>query len=170
MIDKISYSSFDTSFGHIFVAKTTKGVCLIKFSKITKIHFLSFLRKMFNKEAIRNDKALDNAKKSLIDYFNGRLLNFKIPLDLSSGTEFERKVWHKVREIPYGELRSYNWVAKAIGKAQASRAVGNAVGKNPVTPIIPCHRVVCSDGNLGGYTSGIAIKKRLLKLEGIAGF
>ncbi len=167
MTDKVYYSGFDSPFGHVFVASTPKGVCLVSFSKITETKFLSLLRKRFQKDIIRNDKILANAKKSLLDYFDGCSVRFKVPLDLSIGTQFQRKVWRKVREIPYGELRSYKWVARSIGRAHASRAVGNAVGRNPVAPIVPCHRVVCSDGTLGGYSSGIAIKKRLLNLEGV---
>jgi O-6-methylguanine DNA methyltransferase len=167
MKDKVYYSGFDSSFGPVFVASTSKGVCLVSFSKITETKFLSLLRKRFQKDIIRNDKVLANVKKDLPDYFNGCQVRFKVPLDLSIGTQFQRKVWRKVKEIPYGELRSYKWVARSIGRAHASRAVGNAVGRNPVAPIVPCHRVVCSDGSLGGYSSGIAIKKRLLNLEGI---
>ncbi|MBO1224871.1 MAG: methylated-DNA--[protein]-cysteine S-methyltransferase [Candidatus Scalindua sediminis] len=169
MTDKVYYSGFDSPFGPVFVASTPKGVCLVSFSKITETKFLSLLRRRFQKDIIRNDKVLANVKKGLLDYFNGHLVRFKVPLDLSIGTQFQRKVWHKVREIPYGELRSYKWVARSIGRAHASRAVGNAVGRNPVAPIVPCHRVICSDGTLGGYSSGIAIKKRLLGLEGISG-
>ncbi len=167
MTGKVYYSRFDSPFGHVFVASTPKGVCLVSFSRITETKFLSLLRKRFQKDIIRNDKVLANVKKNLLDYFNGYPVSFKIPLDLSIGTQFQRKVWRKVREIPYGELRSYKWVARSIGSAYASRAVGNAVGRNPVAPIVPCHRVICSDGSLGGYTSGIAIKKRLLNLEGV---
>ncbi len=174
MTGKVYYSRFDSPFGHVFVASTPKGVCLVSFSpvsfsKITETGFLSLLRKTYKSEAIRDDKALGDAKKNLLDYFNGNPVNFKIPLDLSIGTQFQRKVWRKVKEIPYGELRSYKWVAQSIGSEHASRAVGNAVGRNPVAPIVPCHRVVCSDGSLVGYTSVIAIKKRLLSLEGILG-
>ncbi len=169
MTDKIYYSGFYSPFGPVFVASTPKGVCLVSFSKITETKFLSLLRKRFQKDIIRNDKVLANVKKSLLDYFSGCPVRFKVPLDLSIGTQFQRKVWHKVREIPYGELRSYKWVARSIGRAHASRAVGNAVGQNPVAPIVPCHRVVCSDGSLGGYSSGITIKKRLLNLEEISG-
>ena len=167
MIGKVYYSRFDSPFGHVFVASTSKGVCLVSFSRITETKFLSLLRKRFQKDIMRNDKVLANVKKGLLDYFNGCPVRFKVPLDLSIGTQFQRKVWRKVREIPYGELRSYKWVARSIGSAYASRAVGNAVGRNPVAPIVPCHRVICSDGSLGGYTSGIAIKKRLLNLEGV---
>jgi O-6-methylguanine DNA methyltransferase len=174
MTDRVRYSGFDSPFGHVFVASTFKGVCLISFSRITEAGFLSLLRQRFHKtkfksEAIKDDKALGDVKKNLLDYFNGNPVSFKIPLDLSIGTQFQRKVWRKVKEIPYGELRSYKWVARSIGSADASRAVGNAVGRNPVAPIVPCHRVICFDGSLGGYTSGIAIKKRLLNLEGISG-
>lgn len=164
---KICYSSFGSPFGPVFVAKTTKGVCTINFSNITETGSLSILSKTFQEDIVRNDKALLNVKKDLLDYFNGCPVDFKFPLDLSIGTQFQRNVWNKVKEIPYGELRSYKWVAKSINNIQASRAVGNAVGQNPVAPIVPCHRVVCSDGSLGGYSSGISIKKRLLKLEGI---
>ena len=167
MTGKVYYSRFDSPFGHVFVASTPKGICLVSFSKITEAKFLSLLRKRFQKDIIRNDKVLANVRKGLLDYFNGCPVRFKVPLDLSIGTQFQRKVWRKVREIPYGELRSYKWVARSIGRAHASRAVGNAVGRNPVAPIVPCHRVVCSDGTLGGYSSGVAIKKRLLNLEGI---
>ena len=169
MTDKVYYSRFDSPFGHVFVASTPKGICLVSFSKITETKFLSLLRKTYKSEAIRDDKVLGDVKKNLLDYFNGCPVRFKVPLDLSIGTQFQRKVWRKVREIPYGELRSYKWVARSIGRAHASRAVGNAVGRNPVAPIVPCHRVVCSDGTLGGYSSGITIKKRLLNLEGISG-
>ncbi|MFQ5964162.1 MAG: methylated-DNA--[protein]-cysteine S-methyltransferase [Candidatus Scalinduaceae bacterium] len=167
MTNIVHYSSFDSPFGRVFVARTTKGVCLIKFSQITEVKFLSILRKSHQDEIVRDDKVLGNVNKSLLDYFNGHTANIKLLLDLSTGTKFQNKVWLKVKEIPYGELRTYKWVARAIGNTHAARAVGNAVGRNPVAPIVPCHRVVCSDGSLGGYTSGIKIKKRLLKLEGI---
>ncbi len=169
MTDKVYYSGFYSPFGPVFVASTPKGVCLVSFSKITETKFLSLLRKRFQKDIIRNDKVLANVRKGLLDYFNGHPVRFKVPLDLDIGTQFQRKVWRKVREIPYGELRSYKWVARSIGRAHASRAVGNAVGRNPVAPIVPCHRVICSDGTLGGYSSGITIKKRLLNIEGISG-
>ncbi len=165
MTDKVYYSGFYSPFGPVFVASTPKGICLVSFLKITETKFLSLLRKRFQKDIIRNDKVLANVKKGLLDYFDGHPVRFKVPLDLGIGTQFQRKVWRKVREIPYGELRSYKWVARSIGRAHASRAVGNAVGRNPVAPIVPCHRVVCSDGSLGGYSSGITIKKRLLNLE-----
>ena len=161
----ISYSCLDSPFGPVFIAKTIRGVCLVTLSKISEIKFQSLLRKRYQKEVIRDDKRLKNVVHELSSYFNGHRVNFKSTLDISIGTEFQRKVWGKISEIPYGELRSYKWIADGIGNPHAVRAVGNAVGKNPVPPIIPCHRVIRSDGNLGGFSSGIALKKRLLKLE-----
>lgn len=166
-MDKVHYSGFDSPFGLVFVAKTAKGICLVKFSNVSEIKFLSVLKERYHKYILRDDKVFADVRKSLAHYFKGHPVNFEFSLDLSVGTKFQKKVWQKVKEIPYGGLRSYKWIAKATGNAHAYRAVGNAVGQNPVAPIIPCHRVICSDGSLGGYSSGIALKKRLLKLEGI---
>ncbi len=165
MRDIINYSCLDSPFGPVFIAETFRGVCLVSLSKISEAKFQSLLRKRFQKEVNRDDKRLKNVIHELSSYFNGQKVNFKSILDLSIGTEFQRKVWEKVSEIPYGEQRTYKWIAYEIGNPHAVRAVGNAVGKNPAPPIIPCHRVIRSDGNLGGFSSGIALKKWLLKLE-----
>ena len=165
MEDIIHYSCLNPPFGPVFVAKTVKGICIVNLSKISEAGFQSLLRKKFRKKPIRDDKKLKCVINELFDYFNGNQVNFKSLLDLRIGTIFQRKVWEKISEIPYGELRTYKWIANQIGNPDAVRAVGNAVGKNPVPPIIPCHRVIRSDGKLGGFSSGIPLKKWLLKLE-----
>ena len=165
MEDTIHYSCLNPPFGPVFVAKTVKGICFVNLSKISEAGFQSLLRKKFRKKPIRDDEKLKCVINELLDYFNGNQVNFKSLLDLRIGTIFQRKVWEKISEIPYGELRSYKWIANQIGNPDAVRAVGNAVGKNPVPPIIPCHRVIRSDGKLGGFSSGIPLKKWLLKLE-----
>ena len=165
MTDTIHYSCFDSPFGPVFVAKSIKGVCFINLSKISEAGFQSLLQKRFRKQAIRDDSKLKSVINKLLDYFNGNQVNFKSILDLSIGTIFQRKVWGQISKIPYGEIRTYKWIAREIGNLNAVRAVGNAVGKNPVPPIIPCHRVIRTDGNLGGFSSGISLKKWLLKLE-----
>ncbi len=165
MTDIIHYSCFDSPFGPVFVAKTIKGVCFINLSKISEAGFQSLLRKRFRKKPIRDDEKLKSVINEMLDYFNGNQVNFKSILDLSMGTIFQRKVWGQISKIPYGELRTYKWIAGEIGNLNAVRAVGNAVGKNPVPPIIPCHRVIRSDGGLGGFSSGISLKKWLLKSE-----
>jgi methylated-DNA-[protein]-cysteine S-methyltransferase len=99
------------------------------------------------------------------DYFTGRQADFPDKLDLSDSTDFQRKVWEAARLIPCGETKSYAWVARQTGKPDAARAAGQALGKNPLPIIIPCHRVLSSDGGLGGFNGGLAMKKRLLALE-----
>lgn len=165
MRDITSYSCLDSPFGPVFIARSIRGVCFVSLSKISEVEFQSLLRKRFRKDTIRDDRKLKDVIRELSSYFNGHQVNFKSTLDLSIGTEFQRRVWEKVGEIPYGELKSYKWIADEIGNPNGVRAVGNAVGRNPVPPIIPCHRVIRSDGNLGGFSSGIALKKWLLKLE-----
>lgn len=167
MKDIIHYSCLNPPFGPVFVAKTIKGICYINLSKISEVGFQSLLRKIFQKNPIRDDEKLKSVINELLDYFNGNQVNFKSILDLRIGTIFQKKVWDKISEIPYGELRTYKWIASEIGNINSVRAVGNAVGKNPVSPIIPCHRVIRTDGNLGGFSSGISLKKWLLKLENI---
>lgn len=101
----------------------------------------------------------------LDEYFGGRLYTFDIPLDMSHGTDFQIKVWQTLAEIPYGQTISYKELAMQVGNPNACRACANANGKNPISLIIPCHRVIASDGGIGGYTGGVSIKKTLLDFE-----
>ena len=98
-------------------------------------------------------------------YLSGKPVHFNYRLDLSSGTAFQQKVWRAMQAIPRGETRSYAWLAKKVGKPKAARAVGAACGANPVPIVVPCHRVIASDGSLGGFGGGLAMKRRLLALE-----
>ena len=106
------------------------------------------------------------AKKQLKAYFSGKLQRFDLPLHLE-GTEFQERVWKALRRIPHGKTLSYAVLAEKVGKPKASRAVGNANGKNPLPIIVPCHRVIAHNGGLGGYTGGLEKKRFLLKLEGL---
>jgi methylated-DNA-[protein]-cysteine S-methyltransferase len=99
-------------------------------------------------------------------YFDGQPVEFIDELDISSGTPFQQRVWQAARRIPWGETRSYQWIASEIGQPKAARAVGQALGRNPLPVIIPCHRVLASNGKLGGFSGGLEIKRRLLSLEG----
>ena len=99
-------------------------------------------------------------------YFSGYQVTFPDRLDLAGATDFQQRVWATTRLIPYGTTRSYRWVAQEINQPNAVRAVGQALGRNPLPIIVPCHRVVAGDGRLGGFTGGIEMKINLLKLEG----
>jgi O-6-methylguanine DNA methyltransferase len=117
------------------------------------------------KEATLSDNFCHDLVQRLRSYFAGHRVTFPDEPDLSPATAFQRQVWEITRLIPYGETRSYSWVAEQMGKDGAVRAVGRALGRNPLPIIIPCHRVVEKDGRLGGYSSGVGIKKELLRLE-----
>jgi methylated-DNA-[protein]-cysteine S-methyltransferase len=103
--------------------------------------------------------------KAMSGYFKGSLKGFKQKTVFLEGTEFEQDVWRALNEIPFGETRTYKWIAEKVGRPNASRAVGQALSKNPLPIIIPCHRVIESDGSMGGYSSGIHNKVRLLEME-----
>lgn len=105
------------------------------------------------------------ARKEIGAYLSGRLRSFRAPCDLSGLSAFTRAVLEITARIPYGQVRSYRWIAGQLGKPGASRAVGNALARNPIPIIIPCHRVVRSDGDLGGYALGLHWKRKLLELE-----
>ncbi len=103
--------------------------------------------------------------RQLEEYFAGRRRQFNLPLDLR-GTDFQKRCWQELLKIPYGETRSYREIARAIGKPSAVRAAGLANGQNPIAIVVPCHRVIGSDGSLTGYGGGLGIKRKLLELEG----
>jgi len=110
---------------------------------------------------------LTYAQELLDQYFAGEPLEFsEVPIRFNWGTDFQNRVWDTIRQIPYREVRTYQWIADRIGRPKAVRAIGNAVGANPVSILIPCHRIVRSDGTLGGYGGGLERKRRLLTLEG----
>lgn len=113
----------------------------------------------------RDRGGLKRLKAQLAEYFGGERRAFDLPLD-PQGTAFQREVWDALTAIPYGETRTYGALAEAIGRPGSARAVGAANGQNPISIIIPCHRVIGSTGSLTGYAGGIDIKRRLLNLEG----
>ena len=115
----------------------------------------------------RSNEHLRLAKEELSDYFSGQLASFSVPLDWQ-GTEFQIAVWQALLKIPLGETWSYADVARAVHRPKSARPVGGAVGRNPLPIIVPCHRVVGSDGSLTGFTGGLDIKIKLLALEGVS--
>lgn len=119
-------------------------------------------------ESDDHTEVIDICIRQLNEYFEGRRSEFTVPIDFKyGGTKFQQKVWNELWKIPYGQTISYKELAIRCGGANYSRAVANANGKNPVSIIVPCHRVISSDGTLGGYTGGLDKKSKLLTLEGL---
>jgi O-6-methylguanine DNA methyltransferase len=133
----------------------------------TEREFLAELAAAFPGVEWRRDEhhpIIRQTAKQLEEYFQGKRLSFEVPLDLR-GTPFQVGVWQALRRIPYGETRSYADLARAVHAPKAFRAVGGANGRNPVGIIVPCHRVIASSGGLGGFSCGLAYKRKLLDLE-----
>ncbi len=154
-------SSVPTNLGTVYVLKDKSTVKRLSFRKKDIVDYVDKYGVVVKN--IKNDKS--NVAKELRAYFDGKAKRFRTRVDYSEGTKFQKRVWDYLMKIPYGKLVTYGEIAKKIGKPKAARAVGNAVGANPVPVIVPCHRVVATDG-LGGYSCGVRIKKNLLKLEG----
>ena len=148
-----------TRLGRLIVEWSDRGLALLSFGKVAKNALrLSVLKEQ---EGARGKTLLEE----LARYFGAGEWRFRVPLDLSGGTDFDREVWRALRAIPAGKVRTYGEVARAILRPRAARAVGNACGRNPVAIVIPCHRVVAA-GGIGGFGAGLAVKRKLLALEG----
>ena len=158
---------FRTPWGWMGVSETTKGIDAVVLPKASRQAVLSELQAA--SAALLDAQVssrLREARAQLTDYLAGTRRSFDLSLDLSRGTSFQRKVWRTLRRVSYGRLRSYQWVAVRVGGRQYARAVGNAVGANPMPIVIPCHRIVAQDTSLGGFSGGLPTKRKLLTLEG----
>ena len=173
----IFYTSFKAKVlgMELFIAATREGICRITFGDETLWgedmegggeRVRPALSKVEGVRGIRDDGHFTKTLSELRNYFSGVPTDFTSKLDLY-GTDFQKMVWKMLLKIPYGKTASYKDVAEMIGHRGAARAVGAACGKNPVPIIVPCHRVISSDGGLGGYSGGLRMKKMLLRLEGI---
>ena len=158
---------FRTPWGWMGVSETTKGIDAVVLPKASRQAVLSELQAAsVTLQDAQVSSRLREARAQLTDYLAGTRRSFDLSLDLSRGTSFQRKVWRTLRRVSYGRLRSYQWVAVRVGGRQYARAVGNAVGANPMPIVIPCHRIVAQDTSLGGFSGGLPTKRKLLTLEG----
>jgi methylated-DNA-[protein]-cysteine S-methyltransferase len=157
--------SVEGPWGPVYLARTRDGLCRVSFRRSEE----SFLNEMERHELLPelNPARMDEERRELEAYFAGRLKSFTVPVDLRFTTPFQRRVLDATAAIPFGEVASYGDIARRIGNPRASRAVGGALGRNPVAIVVPCHRVLASGGALGGYTGGLAIKRTLLRIEGV---
>ena len=162
----LEFVVFDTDWGWLNVVRSPRGLVSLSFPRTTADEAMAELGSVA--KTGRQVADFGGFKKKLRDYFAGKRTVFDEALDLTAATPFRRKVWLATQGIPYGEGQSYAWVADRLGNPKACRAVGQALGKNPLPIIVPCHRVLTSDGALGGFSGGLETKRRLLRLEGIA--
>ncbi|HEC33267.1 MAG TPA: methylated-DNA--[protein]-cysteine S-methyltransferase [Chloroflexi bacterium] len=164
----VSYTTMSSPIGRLWLAVTEKGVCRIGLPYESREMFLAHLAGHTGLEPLQEETvALAAVVIQLREYFSRLRRAFEVPLDLR-GTRFQRAVWTEVAAIPYGVTVTYGEIARRLGRGPASaRAVGAAVGANPVPIIVPCHRVIGADGALIGYGGGLGIKAALLRLEGV---
>lgn len=158
---------FKSPWGWMGISEGRKGINGIALPQPSKRRALAVLRKQDPEVFLMEPSPrLSVAQAQVLDYLAGRRRAFDFPLDLSQGTAFQRQVWRTLLRVPYGKLRSYQWVASRVGGRQYARAVGNAVGVNPLPIVVPCHRIVAQDATLGGFSGGLPAKRKLLTLEG----
>jgi len=157
---------FKSRWGWMGVAESERGLTAIMLPQHSKAAVTAGLGDGDAALERSTSVTLREARRQLVEYLGGTRTTFDLPLDLSRGTAFQRKVWKTLRAIPYGQLWSYRGLAARVGGVQYARAVGGAVGANPLPIVVPCHRVVAQDSTIGGFSSGLPAKRRLLALEG----
>lgn len=155
----IDYFFYETLYGLSLIASTSKGICYIGFGE--KETMFNDFKKRYSGAILQEQKT--DLHKLALNYIKNEKVS-ELPLHIS-GTDFQISVWKALLEIPIGKLSSYQAVASAVNNPKAVRAVGSAVGDNPVSYIIPCHRVIRSDGGLGGYFWGLEIKRQMIDVE-----
>jgi len=167
MTGRLKYITFNTDMGWVGILVSASGLLGTTLPQRSAQAVYQLLGDGIN-YATWSSHLFNDLVERLRVYFSGYKATFPDQLDLSRATAFQREVWGITRLIPYGETRSYAWVAEQIKKPMAVRAVGQALARNPLPIIIPCHRVVASDGKLGGYSGGLGWKSYLLNLEASA--
>lgn len=161
---EIDFTIADSPLGRLLLAATTRGVCRVMIGD-TDRELENDLRMEYpNANVRRNDRILSAQVRSLLEHLRGKSPHVELPLDVRA-TAFQWRVWRHLQAIPYGETRTYSEVAAAIGKPAATRAVARACATNPVALLIPCHRVIGTDGSLRGYRWGVERKQKLLDQE-----
>lgn len=163
----IRWRAFESPFGTMRIAASRRGLVALSWQAASDDDFIARLERCHKEAPVVCDcDELENAEDQLQEYFGRSRDGFDLPVDLSALTPFQRAVLDAANALGFGEVVTYTDIAERIGKPKASRAVGNALGQNPVAIIVPCHRVVRTDGSLGGYTGGLRYKRALLDIEG----
>jgi methylated-DNA-[protein]-cysteine S-methyltransferase len=163
----VAYTSADSPFGPLLLATTPKGLVRVGLPNQDADELLVDLATRVSPRVLEAPTQLDEARRELDLYFEGKLTDFDLPLDWRLSKDFRRKVLRAIARIPYGQTRTYTQMASSAGNERAVRAAGTACGTNPIPLVVPCHRVLRSGGALGGYGGGVPMKKELLRLEGV---
>jgi len=163
----VAYATTESPFGPLLLATTPKGLVRVGLPNQDADGLLLDLATRVSPRVLEAPAQLDQARRELDLYFEGRLTEFDLPLDWRLSKDFRRKVLRAIARIPYGQTRSYTQIATRAGNERAVRAAGTACGTNPLPLVVPCHRVLRSGGALGGYGGGLPMKEGLLRLEGI---
>ena len=161
----IYWCAVSAPIGRVFVAASDSGLLRVSF-RHREESFVDELREHTEADVVRSPARTADIVEQLRDYFAGERRRFDVRLDLRRVSPFQRRVLLAATRVPAGEVVSYGEIARRIGEPGGSRAVGQALGHNPIPIVIPCHRVVAAGGGIGGYTGGLAIKRKLLRLEG----
>jgi O-6-methylguanine DNA methyltransferase len=162
-METLHYSRMDSPAGPLILAASDRGLVLLAFDRDEFPPRLAGSSKLAWEESA---PALSPYTRELDEYFRGERQTFSFPLDLR-GTPFQLSCWRALLDIPYGETRTYADIARAVGRPKGFRAVGLANNRNPIAIVVPCHRVIASDGTLCGYGGGLDLKRKLLELEGV---
>jgi len=163
----VYYAGMQGPIGDLWMAATDKGLIKVSFSQDENA-FVREVHERTRTDVLPSSERLARIIAELTEYFSGARSRFDFAVDLSRVTPFQRRVLQAAANIPMGQVITYGELAGRIGKPKASRAVGQALGRNPVPVVIPCHRIVGGGGGIGGYTGGLDVKRKLLELEGIA--
>jgi methylated-DNA-[protein]-cysteine S-methyltransferase len=165
---EVTYGFADSPTGRLLLALTRRGLVTLAFPGQGMDEPLDRLSREVSPRIVESQAATDGVRRELDSYFEGRLRSFSTPVDLRLiHATFGRKVLEQTSRIPFGSVSTYREVAARAGSPRGMRAAGNALGANPIPIVVPCHRVVRTGGGLGGYTSGLDIKRLLLRLEGV---
>ena len=161
----VAWTTTDSPFGPLLLAATRQGLVRLAFAREDHDAVLARLAERVSPRVLRASARLDGARRQLDEYFAGRRREFALAVDLRLSSGFRRTVLDHLRVLPYGRTETYTEVARATASPRAVRAVGSACATNPVPVVVPCHRVLRSDGSLGGYVGGVQVKTGLLALE-----
>ena len=164
-LETVGYGVVDSPLGKLWIAVGPKGVLAIHYGAEPSALELARIVRSYGPGVLPDARRADPIARQLDQYFNGKRRDFDVAVDLSPLTDFQRRILGATARVPFGNVSTYAKVAAKAGSEKASRAAGQALGANPIPIVVPCHRILASDGSLGGYAGGLDAKRRLLGLE-----